>query len=81
MAQKEVVNFRKNLAELCAEHGAIQRIADAASLSRVYLSNIIHGHATPTLESAGKIASALSVPLGVLVDAPSNLKKNLAKAS
>lgn len=63
MAQIETEIFRKTLADLCAEHGRIQEIADEAKLSRVFLSRIINGHAVPTLDVAARIAKAAKMPL------------------
>lgn len=59
--------FRENLATYCEEHGTIQELADAARLSRVYLSRIINGHATPTLDVAARIAEAMKTPLSALL--------------
>jgi transcriptional regulator with XRE-family HTH domain len=73
MAQVETEIFRQTLAGLCAEHGRIQEIADAAKLSRVFLSRIINGHAVPTLDVAARIAKAAKMPL------PEMLKKSRKK--
>lgn len=64
---REAINFRDNVGSLCEEHGEIQRIADKAGISRVYLSKIIHGRATPTLDIAAQIATALDMPLASLL--------------
>lgn len=77
----EARNFRANVGALCAEHGEIQRIADKAGITRVYLSKIIHGKATPTLDVAAKVASALDMPLSLLLDSPKKLSGILARAS
>lgn len=69
MARREVVLFRKNVATLCAEHGRIQEVADRAKISRVYLSRIVNGHATPTIEIALQISDALGYPLSDLLSA------------
>lgn len=81
MAQPETRNFAANLAALCAEHGEVQRIATKADITRVYLSKIIHGRATPTIEVASKIAEALGLPLGELLKSPRQFKKILSAAS
>ena len=64
-AQSEV--FRDNLEKLCAEHGRIQEVADAAGLSRPYLSKIINGHSVPTLDVAARIAEAAGFSLAELL--------------
>jgi transcriptional regulator with XRE-family HTH domain len=73
--RRQVRNFRKNLAILCADHGAITLTAAAAGITRVYLSRIIHGHSVPTLGVAGDLADALAVPLGDLVGSTENFTK------
>lgn len=65
--RREVVTFRNNVALLCAKHGRIQSVADAAKISRVYLSRIAHGKATPTIEIALHIADALGYSLADLM--------------
>lgn len=67
MARREVVLFRKNVGILCEEHGRIQGVADQANISRVYLSKIINGHSTPTIEIALQIADALGYSLADLM--------------
>lgn len=67
MAHKQTEVFRENVAELCAEHGRIAEIAERAGISRVYLSRIINGHATPTLDIAAQIAEAVKIPLPALL--------------
>lgn len=67
MAHPDTEIFRENVAELCAEHGQIEETANRAGISRVYLSRIINGHATPTLDIAAKIAEALKKPLPALL--------------
>jgi transcriptional regulator with XRE-family HTH domain len=69
MARREVTCFRNNVATLCAEHGRIQEVADKAKISRVHLSRIINGHATPTIEIALQIADALGFSLTDLLSA------------
>lgn len=69
MARREVTCFRNNVATLCAEHGRIQEVADQAKISRVYLSRIINGHATPTIEIALQISDALGYSLADLLSA------------
>lgn len=78
---KEAENFRNNVAALCAEHGEIQRIAVKAGITRVYLSKIIHGKATPSIDVASSVAKALELPLADLLDSPKVLSKKLAHAS
>lgn len=77
MAQAETEIFRHTLAELCAEHGRIQAIADEAHLSRVFISRIINGHAVPTLDVAARIAKAAKTPLA---DMLKKSRKKLAVA-
>ncbi len=77
----ETLNFRKNLGSLCAEYGAVQRIATQAGISRVFLSRIIHGHATPTIEVAASIARAAGLSLSDLIGPPEKLSKKFAHAS
>ena len=81
MAQKESVNFQRNVAALCAEYGDIQRIADSAGIHRVHLSRIIHGHVVPSIDMASAIASALSVDLKDLIGSRKKLLEKLASAS
>jgi thiol-disulfide isomerase/thioredoxin/transcriptional regulator with XRE-family HTH domain len=57
MLHEQTVNFRENLAALCAGYGQVQRLADEAKLSRVYLSRLIHGHCVPSLDVAARIAT------------------------
>lgn len=77
----ETKNFRVNVAALCANHGEIQRIADASGISRVHLSRIIHGHNVPTMDVASRIAKALEVSLADLIGPPEKLSRILARAS
>ena len=46
---------------------ALQALADAAGLSRPYLSQIEGGKRAGTAATLGKLAAALGVPLGALV--------------
>lgn len=71
-ARREVITFRKNVAMLCAQHGRIQSVADAARISRVHLSRIAHGKATPTIEIALYIADALGYSLADLMSSHPN---------
>jgi transcriptional regulator with XRE-family HTH domain len=66
MPRAELEAFQDNLAEICAEHGEIQRVADAANISRVYLSRIIHGHVSPSYEVCLQIAEAVGESLAEL---------------
>lgn len=59
--------FRVNLSAICAEHGKIQEIADAAGLSRVFVSRIVHGHSVPTIDVAARIAEAAGFQLSDLL--------------
>lgn len=68
MPQAETERFRKNLYNACLPHGAVQRIADSAGLSRVFVSRIIHGHADPSLDVAVKLAKAAGFSLGEMVE-------------
>ncbi len=79
MAHWQTEVFAANLASLCAEHGKIQEVADAAELSRVYVSKIINRHAVPTLDVAARIAEALGKTLADMLVKKSSRK--LAKAS
>jgi transcriptional regulator with XRE-family HTH domain len=67
MLHEQTVNFRENLAALCAGYGQVQRLADEANLSRVYLSRLIHGHCVPSLDVAARIATAAKVPLSAML--------------
>lgn len=81
MAKPQVENFRHNVGVLCAAHGEIQRVADRSGITRVYLSKIIHGHATPSLDIALAIAEGLDFALAELMAPPRQFKKNLAKTA
>ncbi|MDE2102412.1 MAG: helix-turn-helix domain-containing protein [Patescibacteria group bacterium] len=81
MAARETENFRRNVLSLCTEHGAIQRIADDAKITRPYLSKMLHGRATPSMDVAAAIAKALAIPLSELLQSPEKFMRNLARAS
>lgn len=74
MAHKQTETFVANLASVCAEHGKVQEVADAANLSRVYVSRIINGHAIPTLDVAARIAEALGKSLAEMLQKKSSRK-------
>lgn len=73
MAAVEITNLRSNLKALCDRHGEIQRVANAAKVSRVFLSNFLHGKSSLSLETALDIANAVGVPLPTLMDDPKNI--------
>ena len=77
MPQAETERFRRNLAHACHAHGAIQRIADEAGVSRVFVSRIINGHASPSLDMAARLARAAGFSLG---DAVEKSPRKLANA-
>jgi transcriptional regulator with XRE-family HTH domain len=79
MAHWQTEVFVANLASVCAEHGKVQEVADAAKLSRVYVSRIINGHAIPTLDVAARIAEALGFSLAEMLGKKSSRK--LSRAS
>lgn len=85
MATIDIVNFRENVKYRCAEHGAIQKLADAAGITRVYLSEIINGHKKPSLDVGLDIARALGVDINILTGPPPRTtakpKRNLRKVS
>lgn len=68
MAHVKTRNFQRNVAALCERHGMVKRTADAAGITREYLSNVIHAKAVPTLDVALAIADALDVSLSDLTD-------------
>lgn len=74
MAHRQTEVFVANLAGICAEHGKVQEVADAAKLSRVYVSRIINGHAIPTLDVAARIAEALGKTLAEMLQKKSGRK-------
>jgi transcriptional regulator with XRE-family HTH domain len=84
MAITDVENFRANVKARCAKHGAIQSLADAAGISRVFLSQILNGHSEPKFGMALDIARALGVDISELYAAPPEgnpPKRNLKKVS
>lgn len=64
MASVETRQFRTNLRPLV--DGRIESVAAAAGISRVYLSKILNGHCTPSLDVASDLARAVGVSLGSL---------------
>ena len=70
MAQAETVQFRDNLRRLSSTRGGMIRLAATTKVTRVFLSQIIHGHANPSLDTAAKIATNLGVTLDDLVSKP-----------
>lgn len=85
MATVDVLNFQKNLKAHCAKHGAIQQLANAIGVSRVFVSNICNGKAEPGFSTAFDIARALGVDITELTSPPpsdtSKPKKRLRKVS
>ena len=79
LPRRDTTNFRLNLAVLCAEHGEIQNVSKRANITRPYLSKIIHGHATPTIDVASRVAYALGIALSDLLLAPKEFSKIVAK--
>lgn len=57
-----------NVEELAAQAGlSINRLADAAGISRSYLSAVMRGQKIPTMRTLDKLALALSVTPAYLV--------------
>lgn len=81
MASVDVERFRASVKARCEKHGAIQKLATAAGISRVYLSEILNGHKGPSLDVALDVARALGVSIDDLTSPPSTPKKNLRKVS
>lgn len=75
MAQSAVESFAKNLTELTKPYGSVSRLAEYMGWSRVYMSRVIHGHASVSMEDAEKIAHHLGFDLSDLLQPP---KKFLA---
>lgn len=73
MAASDVANFRENLKERCEKHGAVQKLANAASLSRVFISQILNGHSEPSFGVALDIARALGEDINQLVSPPQRI--------
>ena len=49
--------------ELASKHGySINRLADAAGISRGYLSSVLRGKFSPSVKTLEKLALALNVP-------------------
>ena len=68
MATSDVDNFRMNLRPLCA--GKQAKIAEQAGISPVYLSRILNGHNSPTIDVACDLARAVGQPIGSLLSKP-----------
>ena len=81
MARIEVENFRHNVGTLCAEYGEVQRIAVKAGITRAYLSKVIHGRATPSMEVALDISEAVEIDMALLMESLSKFAKRFSKAS
>lgn len=81
LAQRETERFCKNLASLCSEHGSIQKLADDAGMTRAYVSNVIHGKVSPSLEHAANIASALNLSLSDLLMDPKEFSRQIQKTA
>lgn len=85
VATIDIAHFRQNLKRRCSEHGSIQKLANAAGITRVYLSEIINGHKSPSLDVAIDIARALGEDINSLTSIPprdpGKPKKNLRKVS
>jgi transcriptional regulator with XRE-family HTH domain len=74
----DTANFRKNIASACRS-GSIQAVADKAEITRVHLSRIIHGHATPSIDVAARLAQAVDIPLAGLLVEPENFSEKVAQ--
>jgi plasmid maintenance system antidote protein VapI len=74
MAHRQTEVFRANLAAICAVHGRIQEVADAAGLSRVHVSKIINGHSVPTIDVAARLAEAAGFSLSEMLAKKSGKK-------
>lgn len=81
LAHRQTERFRKNLGTVCREHGAIQKIADDAGMTRAYVSNIIHGKVSPSLENSAKIADAIGLTLTDLLADPKEFSFQLQKTA
>lgn len=81
LAHRQTERFRKNLGRICAEHGDIQRIADLAGMTRAYISNIIHGKVSPSLENAAKIADACELSLTDMLAEQKDFSRHLQKTA
>lgn len=81
MDEKLIANWRENVAACVAERGAVRATAEAAGISRVYLSYCIHGRSVPSLAIALRIAAALEIPLADLLVSPRSFSKILAKSA
>lgn len=87
MSHKHTETFRRNLATLCAGYGGVTRAAKNAGLTREYLSNVIHGKVTPSLDIACRIADATGKSLSDLLyteipaGSPADQRKAVSRAS
>lgn len=56
--------FCNNLRRLIRERGlTVQELADLCMVRRSYLSRLLHGHHSPSLDVAEQIANGCGVPL------------------
>ncbi len=66
-----IVTLGKRVRELRQHTGLSQeRFAAQAGLDRTYYAGIERGERNPSVKQLAKIASALSVPIGMLFDVP-----------
>lgn len=71
-------NLRENLRVCCDLPDVTQRsVADKALISYVYLNRILQGHAVPTLPVAERLAKAVGVSLGTLIQSPKKFREAL----
>lgn len=60
--------FSENVLELAKREGlSIQHLADRCKMRRSYLSRLVHGHHSPSLELVETIAEALGVEAHELI--------------
>lgn len=66
VAELDIDHFRENVRALCSERGAQRRLAEAVKISPPYLSDVLRGLKSPSLDIAYDIARALGVGLDTL---------------
>lgn len=72
--------FAKNVNSARDRAGlTIKDLADLVGIERSYLSRILHGHHSPSLDLMEKIANACGEPLFELLNP--NMEKNLAHSA
>lgn len=73
--ERQTLNFCRNLATACKEYGSISALAEKSGVTNVFLSKIINGHSTPSIDTAVKIANALGLTLDELTAPPKEFAK------